>query len=249
VSADREGSVARSFVALATSLALGADIVELLTRLTGDCARLLDIESAGILLSDARGVLHVMAASSEQTHEVELFQTQRAEGPCLDCFRTGAPVSVVDLAEDQRWPRFAAAAVDHGFSSVHAVPMRLRRQTLGALGLFGDHPGALAPEDLVLAQALADVASVALVQYDASVTPPSVTVRLQAALNARIKVEQAKGVLAYTGDMGTHEAFDVLRAYAGDHDQPLSTVAGWVVHGDLPARTVLQHVPGRAGPA
>jgi GAF domain-containing protein len=243
VSGDREGAVARSFVALATSLALGADIVELLTRLTSDCARLLDIASAGILLGDARGVLRVMAASSERTREVELFQTQRAEGPCLDCFRSGRPVSVVDLAEDRRWPRFAAAATGHGFSSVHAVPMRLRHQTLGALGLFGVRPGALAPQDLTLAQALADVASVALVQHDASVNAPSVTIRLQAALNARVQVEQAKGVLAHRGGISTHEAFDVLRAYADDSEQPLSTVAGWVVHGDLPAQAVLDHVP------
>jgi transcriptional regulator with GAF, ATPase, and Fis domain len=238
---DREAAVTRSFVALATSLALGADIVELLTRLTTDCARLLDVKSAGLLLGDARGVLHVMAASSERTHEVELFQTQRAEGPCLDCYRTGSPVSVVDLSADHRWPRFAAAATDHGFSSVHAVPMRLREHTLGALGLFGEAPGSLNAEDLTLAQALADVASVALVQHEFPVTPESVTVRLQAALNARVQVEQAKGVLAYTGGTSTHAAFDVLRAYADERGQPLSTVAAWVVHGDLPARSVLEH--------
>lgn len=240
---DREGAVARSFVALATSLALGADIVELLTRLTGDCARLLDITSAGLLLGDPRGVLHVMAASSEQTQEVELFQTQRAEGPCLDCYRTGEPVVVEDLTTDGRWPAFAAAATSHGFSSVHAVPMRLRRQTLGALGLFGVVPGALREEDLTLAQALADVASVALVQHEGAVSPPSVALRLQAALNARMQVEQAKGVLAYTGRITTHEAFGLLRAYADDHVTPLSTVSDWIVHRDLPATTVLNHVP------
>ena len=242
---EREGEVTRSFVALATALALGADIVELLTRLTSDCAHLLDIASAGLVLADQRGVLHVMAASSDHAHELELFQLQRSEGPCLDCFRSGAPVSAPDLSEAGRWPRFSAAAGRHGFSSVHAVPMRLRTRTLGALGLFGSRPGQLNAEDLNLAQALADVASVALVQHDAGVDSPSVSLQLQAALNARVVVEQAKGVLAYTGTISPHAAFRSLWAYATDHRQRLSTVAGWVVHGDLPTGVVLGHSAAR----
>jgi len=237
--AGREGAIARSFVALATSLAVGTDIVDLLSRLTGDCARLLDITSAGLLLDAGGGVLHVMAASSEETQRLELFQTQRDEGPCLDCFHTGAPVSVPDLAHDDRWPHFADAALGLGFAAVHGVPMRLRAHTIGALGLFSEHPGKLNPDDLNLAQALADVASVALVQHDAGLDPPAITMRLQEALHARVLVEQAKGVLAYRGGLSTHAAFDVLRAYAHRVDQRLSTVAGWIVHGELPAHVVL----------
>lgn len=237
---DRESDVTRSFVALATSLAVGADIVDLLTRLTGDCARLLDITSTGLLLDDGRGVLHVMAASSEETWRLELFQTQRDEGPCLDCFRSGELISAPDLDQQQRWPHFATAAREHGFASVHAVPMRLRAHTIGALGLFGERPGELNEQDLRLAQALADVASAALVQHEAGLTPPSITLRLQEALHARVLVEQAKGILAYRGEISTHAAFEVLRSYASEHDQRLSVVAGWLVHGDLPARVLLE---------
>ena len=241
--AGRERAVTRSFVALATSLVIGADIVDLLTRLTGDCARLLDVTSAGLLLDDGRGTLHVMAASSEETHRLELFQTQRSEGPCLDCFHCGEPVSVPDLGRQQRWPRFAAAAREQGFASVHALPMRLREHTIGALGLFSEHPGQLNEEDLSLAQALADVASVALIQHEAgltSITPPSITLRLQEALHARALVEQAKGVLAYRAGISTQAAFEVLRGYACDQEQPLSVIASRVVHGDLPTQVVLE---------
>jgi GAF domain-containing protein len=241
--AGREGAVTRSFVALATSLAVGADIVDLLSRLTGDCALLLDVTSAGLLLDAGGGVLHVMAASTEETRRLELFQTQRDEGPCLDCFRSGAPVSVPDLAGQDRWPHFADAAAGHGFAAVHAVPMRLRSTVIGALGLFSEHAGALNDDDLALAQALADVASAALVQREASLNPPSLTLRLQEALHARVLVEQAKGVLAYRGGISTSAAFDLLRGYAHARDQRLSTVADWLVHGDLPAQAVLDHSP------
>jgi GAF domain-containing protein len=238
--AGRESDVARSFVALATSLAVGADIVDLLTRLTADCARLLDVTSAGLLLDAGGGVLHVMAASSEETRRLELFQLQRDEGPCLDCFRSGRPISVPQLSRQGLWPHFAGAAERHGFSSVHAVPMRLRAHTIGALGLFSEHAGELNADDLALAQALADVASVALVQHERSLDPPSITLRLQEALHARVLVEQAKGFLAHQGGVSTHAAFDLLRDYADHHDQRLSTVAGWLVHGDLPAQAVIQ---------
>nr|WP_276612348.1 GAF and ANTAR domain-containing protein [Kineococcus vitellinus] len=217
----------------------------MLTRLTTDCAHLLDVASAGLVLGDQRGVLHVMAASSDHARELELFQIQRLEGPCQDCYRSGAPVSAPDLSGSGRWPRFARAAERHGFSSVHAVPMRLRTRTLGALGLFGTRPGRLNAEDLNLAQALADVASVALVQHDTGVDSPSVSLQLQTALNARVVVEQAKGLLAYSGRTSPQAAFQLLRSYAGEHQQQLSTVAGWVVHGDLPARVVLEHASAR----
>ena len=101
----READVARSFVTLASSLAKGYDVVDLLGELTSDCARLLDVASAGLLLADSRGVLHVMAASTEDTRKLEIFQLQREDGPCLQCYRTGGPVAVADLSQEaDRWP-------------------------------------------------------------------------------------------------------------------------------------------------
>ena len=215
-------------------------MVELLSRLTSDCARLLDVASAGLLLADGRGVLHVMAASSERTRQLEVFQVQRADGPCRDCYLDGAPVSAPDLnQETDRWPQFAPAALAAGFVSVHAVPMRLRDTVLGALGLFGTTAGDLDPDDLSLGQALADVASVALVQDKATTDQKSVNEQLQTALTSRIVLEQAKGVVAQQGSLPIEDAFAVLRRYARDHNLRLTAVAEAVVARRLPAQQLM----------
>lgn len=246
MSARQEGDVARAFVAIASGLANGLDVVDLLGTLTTDCAELLDVEAAGLLLADSRGVLHVLAASSERTRQLEVFQLQRDEGPCRDCYLDGAAVSVPDLqAELERWPQFVPAARTAGFASVHALPMRLRQNTLGALGLFGAGVGKLAPEDLTLGQALADVASVALVQDRAATEGAALNEQLQTALNSRVVLEQAKGVLAQLGDIDVGAAFVVLRRYARDNNLRLTEVAKAVVGRSLPAQVVLNHQAGR----
>src|SRR5512133_167546 len=197
MSADRERGVTRAFVSLARDLADGVDPVDLLSGLAEDATRLLDIASTGILLADPRRVLHVVAASSEATRTLEVYQLQRHQGPCLDCYHSGAPVSVADLrAETARWPLFVEAASGAGFASVHALPMRLRDKVLGTIGLFGAQPGALDGDDLNLGQALAYVAAVALVQDKAAADSALVNEQLQIALDSRVVLEQAKGVLA-----------------------------------------------------
>lgn len=237
-----EGQVTRSFVAVASALAHGEDVVDLLSTLTADCAQLLDVAAAGLLLADGRGVLHVMAASSERVRELEVFQVQRAEGPCRDSYLSGAPVSVPDLTEAaDRWPLFVPAARAAGFASVHALPMRLRDISLGTLGLFGVHVGALNDEDLSLGQALADVASVALVQDRAVTDRESINAQLQNALTSRVVLEQAKGLLAQQGDLDMTGAFQVLRRYARDHNLRLTEAAREVVARRLPGRHVLEH--------
>ena len=243
---DREAAVTAAFVSLASSLATGADVVDLLDTLTTTCAQLLDVASAGLLLADPRGVLHVLAASSHATRQLELFQSQRDEGPCRDTYATGAPVSVPDLtAEASRWPEFVPAARAAGFVSVHAVPLRLQQTTLGALGLFGSRAGALSGADLGLAQALADVASVALIQNTTPADPAAVARQLQTVLSHRAQVERAKGVLAQIGNLDMPDAFTVLRGYARRHGQRLGEVADALVTGTLPARQVLDPVPAR----
>ena len=237
-----ERDVARVFVALAGGLAGGQDVVELLTTLTAECARLLDVASAGLLLADQRGVLQVIAASSERTRELEVFQLQRADGPCRDSYLDGVAISVPDLAAQiDRWPQFAPHALAAGFVSVHALPMRLREVRLGTLGLFGTSVGDLNPDDLNLGQALADVASVALVQDRTAGDRAAINVQLQAALTSRVVLEQAKGVLAHQGELSMQDSFAVLQGYARDHNLRLSDVAGAVATRQLPGQLLLDH--------
>lgn len=233
--AERERRIVAAFVSLTGELAGGLDVVDLLTELTADCARLLDITSAGLLLADGAGALHMLAASSEETRELELYQVQCAEGPCVDCFESGVPVSIADLAKEaERWPRFVPAALAAGFASVHAVPMRLRNSVLGALNLFGASVGPLSADDLDLAQALAHVAGVALVQDKAAADKDLIVGQLTTALSSRIVIEQAKGVLAQHGDLSMAAAFDGLRGYARTNNARLSEVARQVVRPTWP---------------
>lgn len=238
----REQEIVHAFVELSNELVAGYDMVDLLSGLTENCARLLDTASAGLLLADSRGTLHLVAASSERTRHLELFQLQRDEGPCLDSFQSGEPVIVPDLAaREERWPQFCGVAADVGFVSVHALPMRLHDTVLGALGIFGDSVGRLRDEDLALAQALAHVASVAIVNEKAAADISTVNSQLQHALNSRIVLEQAKGVLAQVGDLAMEDAFLALRRYARDHGLKLSEVALQVVDRALRAAVVLDH--------
>ena len=242
---DRDHSAATTaLVTIVNSLAEGYDPLDLFSGLTADCTRLLDIASAGLLLADGHGVLHLMAASSERTHDLELFQLQRAEGPCLDCYHGGTAVSVPDLAaEERRWPQFVPAATAAGFRSVHAVPMRLRETMLGTLGLFGTTAGALDELDLALGQALAHVASIALMTERVADDRAAVDKQLHSALRARTQLQQAKGVLAEHGHLDMDQALTALRAYARTHGQRLSEVARAVMSRELPARHVLAQGP------
>lgn len=246
MTSDREVEVVEAFVALATSLAVGLDVVDLLSELTDQCTALLDVNTAGLLLADSRGNLHVAAASSERAHNLELFQLQREEGPCLDCYHSGQPVAVTDLDEAaDRWPQFTAAAAAADIHSVHAVPLRLREMTLGALGLFGTGTGRLNPADLTLGQALADVASVALVTERAAADRDLVVEQLQTALDSRVVLEQAKGLLAERGDLTMDQAFAYLRQYARDHNLRLSDLGSSLVHRDLATDEVIRHARAR----
>lgn len=230
-------------MSIAGGLLDGLDVAELLSGMAQTCAQLLDVSSAGLLLADERGTLHGVAASTESTKELQLLQLQREQGPCLDCFRTGSPVSAGDLrAYSPRWPLFVHAARTLGVNSVHAVPLRLRDQVLGTLGLFGSGTGRLNDDDLHLAQALAQVASVALFRNKALADRAAVSAQLQNALTSRVVLEQAKGVLAQQGDLDMEQAFAELRRYARNHNRRLTDVARAVVAGELPATALLGQV-------
>jgi GAF domain-containing protein len=239
----REVLLGRKFVTLADSLVTGFDVVELLDDLVSSGVDLLDLAAAGLMLTDQQGKLQVMAASSMPTHMLELFELQNAEGPCLDCFRTGQAVASEDLTDQQaRWPRFAAEVRELGFGPVYALPMRLRDRTIGAFNLFRRPSAPLTDVDLELGQALADVATIAILQHRTIRESEQLAEQLQAALNSRIVIEQAKGALAERAQVDVDVAFTMLRRFARQNQMALSEVAGAVASGSLAPSAVVSAV-------
>lgn len=233
--ADREEAASRAFVMLADTLVADYDTIDLLDRLIGFCVDLLPADAAGIVLTDARRDLRVVAASSEAAELMELLQLQSDEGPCLDCFRTAEPVSVADLSRAvDRWPRFVAEVARRGqYRAVHALPLRLRGEAIGALNLFDHEPGSLPQADLTLGQALADVATIGILQERAIRRAEIVSEQLQLALTSRVTVEQAKGVLSQHFGEDVSAAFDRLRRYARARQAKLADVAARIVRREL----------------
>lgn len=227
ISAER---LAEVFVQVADTLVDEFDLIEFLQMVTSQTSELVDARDAGLLLADHHGRLQLMAASDERTQMLELFQVQTVEGPCQDCFRKGAPVVNADLREAaDRWPKFAPRAVEAGFRSVHAFPLRLRKDVIGALNLFGDDAGQMERNDVALVQALADVATIGLLQERAVRRGEVLSEQLQSALNSRIVIEQAKGALAQIHSISTDEAFAMLRAFSRRNNLRLGDVASAVI--------------------
>jgi transcriptional regulator with GAF, ATPase, and Fis domain len=228
------GQLTDIFVSLADTLVDDYDVVELMERLAQACVELLNATSAGLMIIDQRGSLQVVASSSQEMHLLELFQIQSDEGPCRDCVRTGAPVGAADLVrETSRWPAFAPAAIEAGFTALQALPLRLRSETIGALNLFFAGRPLLDEPDLRVAQALADVATIGILQQRAVHRGAVLAEQLQRALNSRIVIEQAKGVIAEHAKLGMDQAFEVLRKHARDHNLKLSDLAAAVSRGDI----------------
>jgi transcriptional regulator with GAF, ATPase, and Fis domain len=227
-----ERQVAEVFVELADTLVDDFDLIDFLHRLTERCVDLLDVSAAGLLLTDQRGALQVVAASTERTRLLELLQLQTDQGPCPECFHTGRPVTVIDLAGTAgRWPAFVVAAQRIGFASVHALPMRLRTDVIGALNLFDTRVGALSADTVRLGQALADVATIGLLQARAISRRDTIAEQLQGALNSRVIIEQAKGVLAERRGLDMDQSFALLRTTARSTNRRLSELARDVVDG------------------
>jgi GAF domain-containing protein len=231
---DREILLTRTFVEAADTLVSDFDVVDLLTSLATRCTDLFDASEAGIMLTDRNDGLQVVASSSQTMKRLELLELQHSEGPCIDCFRSGEPVTGEDLsAQMRRWPRFAPEALDQGMHSAWALPMRLRETTLGSLNLLRDRPGPIGDDDLHAAQALADVATIALIQHRAAEDARILTEQLQTALVSRVVIEQAKGVLAERAGLTMEVAFERLRRFARDHQRRLTDVAQDVAARDM----------------
>jgi transcriptional regulator with GAF, ATPase, and Fis domain len=223
--------LADTFVELTDTMVADFDVIDFLHVLTDRSVQLLDVSAAGLLLADPRGPLRVVAASSEAARLLELFQLQNDQGPCLDCFRSGQPVSADLGAEAERWPRFAAAAQQAGFAAVQALPMRLRDQVIGALNLFRAVPGTFDAAGVRIGQALADVATISLLHERGMRRSDALNEQLQSALNSRVVIEQAKGKLAERLGLDMEQAFSLLRDSARNRNRRLTDVAQAFVDG------------------
>ena len=230
----REALLAQTLVELADTLVDDFDVVDLLVKLADRCVEVLDVAAAGIMLASPEGNLRSVASSSEAVRMLELFELQAQEGPCLDSFRTGQPeLNQALAAADGRWPHFAPVALAAGFQSVQAVPLRLRGNVIGALNLFHTDTRELTDADVNVAQSFADIATIAILQHRAARESQLVNEQLNHALNSRIVIEQAKGMLAERLDLTMEQGFSALRGYARNHNLRLADVANDIVTGAL----------------
>jgi GAF domain-containing protein len=235
----REEWLARTFVELADTLVAEFDVIDLTSVLVERCSELLGSSGVGLALADAQGRLRVLASTTERMRVLELIEVENDEGPCLDCYRTGERIVNLRLDEsDNRWPMFLVHALDAGFQMVHALPLRLRSDTIGAMNIFNDEPRDLTPQDVNLAQALADAATIAILQERAVKRGTQLANQLQGALNSRIVVEQAKGIVAEHLQVAMDEAFNLLRGYARSERRRLSQVAVDLIDGSLAVTTM-----------
>ena len=241
------------FVEVADSLTDDFDIIDLLQRLSERCVELLDVSAAGILLANQYDELQLLAASDENTRLLELFALQHDQGPCVECYRSGRARTDIDLttvAALDRWPRFTAQARRSGFARTHAIPLRLRQRVVGALNLFHQQSGTFTTADQLLAQALADIATIAILQQRTLHQSQLERVQLQTALDTRIVIEQAKGILAERWHTTIDDAFTILRNHARSHRLRLTDLAGQVIDGTLDTEAVLRGLdttPGDTG--
>ena len=230
----REQDLLAAFVEFADTFVAEYDVVEFLHRLAERCVELVTVSEAGIMLADADNTLRYVASSSERMRLIELFELQHDEGPCLDAYRTGVAVhSSLTGEADTRWPRFAPHACEAGFRSVSALPMRLRTDVIGALNLFSTTAEPLSPEDQQVAQALADIATIGILQERALHDGHIVLSQLQGALESRVVIEQAKGIVAQATHVSVDDAFKLLRGYARNHNRLLRQTAEQIINGTL----------------
>jgi GAF domain-containing protein len=235
----REERINEAFLKVADTLMDSYDVVDLLSTLVHECTDLLGRQGGGILIADATGDLELLASTSEAAEFVEVMQLAAGSGPCVDCFMTGKPVAVTDIAASgDRWPKFRTAALDRGFRSLHATPMRVRGKVVGTMNLLGSETGGLDERDVALAQALADVAIIGILQERSLRDPRILSEQLHLALDTRVLVEQAKGVLAHTLGLDMEAAFNTLRGHARANGLPLRDVAEGVVTRSIDVTTL-----------
>ena len=231
---NREQEIAQAFVQLADTLVDDYDVVDLMHVLAERSVALLQADAAGILLQDARDNLVAVASTSHEAELVELFVVQNVAGPCRDCIHTGHPVVNVGVDEAaRRWPEFVAKVTEVGFASTHAFPLRLRSQVVGAINLFSREPTLLDDDAIAIAQGLADIATIGLLQQRAIRHHEVLSEQLHTALNSRIVIEQAKGVLAERANIDVGAAFRLMRDYSRRGHHLLLDTAQQIIDGTL----------------
>lgn len=223
-----------ALVELADTLHADYDVIDFMQALAERSVELVGVSAAGIMLADAEGRLHHAACSSEQMRLVELFELQLEEGPCFDAFRQLRAIRS-DTPEDAaaRWPQFAPRAEEGGFVAVTAVPLRLRQHGVGALDLLSTTTGALDDDDLLVVQAMADIATIGILQERLIRDQNLLTTQLETALHSRVTLEQAKGVVAERNNIDVDQAFGLIRAFARSTNRLLSETAAGIVDGSL----------------
>ena len=230
----READVVHALVEMADTLVDDYDVIDVLTALTERCVNLLEVSAAGVMLASPEGDLRLVASSSEAMRVLELFELQAQEGPCLEAFHTGEPTAHENLRSGStRWPRFAAAALEAGFESVFALPLRLREMTIGSLNLFSVETAPMDERDVVVARAFADLSTISVLQHRTAREYQLLNEQLSGALTSRIVIEQAKGVIAERTGLNMEEAFSRLRRYTRSHNLRLTDVARTAVDGTL----------------
>jgi GAF domain-containing protein len=230
----REESLVRSLVEMADTLVDDYDVVDLLTGLADRCVNLLGVAAAGVMLASPEGELRLVASSSEAMRVLEVFELQTQEGPCLDAYRTGERVEPERLeAGSGRWPRFGTVALEAGFRSAFALPLRLRDKTIGAMNLFHSEPTPMDERDVIVARAFADLATISVLQHRAATETQRINEQLAGALSSRIMIEQAKGVISERDRVDLAEAFNRLRTYARNNNLRLTAVAQAAIEGRL----------------
>lgn len=239
------------FVELADSLTEEFEVADFLERLCMRCAELLDVPAAAILLVDRRGELEAVAATDERTRVLAQSALQQTRNPCVECYRSGTArvnIDLTDPAVSRTWRPFAIRAAGAGFRMAHTVPLRVREETAGALTLFHSERVRLWPEDSVLAQALADIATAAVLQQRALEDSRIEAVRFQSVLDALVVIEQAKGVLAERWNSSVEQAFTALSGYARTHRLRVSELAHAVIDGRLDTMLITPPPPAEDGP-
>ncbi|HZU57328.1 MAG TPA: GAF and ANTAR domain-containing protein [Actinocrinis sp.] len=239
----RDQKLSDAFVGLADTLGENFDVVDLFERLAAHCVALSGASAAGVMMSDGRGRLRVVAASQERAAFLDLFQLQIGKGPCVECYGTGEPVIAVPVAtREEQWPELVPAVREAGFGAIAAVPLRLHENVIGAVNLFYAPPQPSTDEDVYLVQALADVAAMAMLRWPSPQTrPEDIIARLQATITNKVAIEQAKGALAQFGGIEIAEAGEALRAYAQARRTRITDVARAVVRRTLPLEEVLEY--------
>ena len=219
----------------AAALTSGYGIGDVLHNLTEEMAEVLDLSGAGVTLVHD-GQQRFVTAAVEAIATLERVQETWQKGPCIDAVASAAPVAVPDLAAEDagsRWPDYTIAAKTAVIQAVAGIPMLAEGAAIGAINLYDSQPRNWSPEDLRVATIFASIATGYLAHASSARQQQRTAEQLQQALNTRLIIEQAKGVLATQQETTVDEAFERLRKYAREHNARIHDVSRAVVKGDL----------------